>query len=102
MCLRGNFIQSGVDFNHVVMDNYCTFSYYKKIQQVIDFHAKQIIKGTEDMIKVWLNKMCKKSLRRIVRNSTNIILIEYMSDKILERIEITHGITTFSQYTLFQ
>lgn len=52
MCLRGNSIQSGVDFNHVVMDNYCTFSYYKKIQQVIDFHAKQIIKGTEDMIKV--------------------------------------------------
>lgn len=37
-----------------------------------------------------------------MRNSTNIILIEYMSDKILERIEITHGITTFSQYTLFQ
>lgn len=53
------------------------------------------------MIKVWLNKICKKSLRRIVRISTNIILIENMSDKILEMIEITHEITNVSQYTLF-
>lgn len=84
------------------MDNYCTFPFYKKIQQFIDFHAKQIIKGPEDMIKVWLNKICKKSFRRIVRNSTNIILIENMSDKILEMIEITHEITNVSQYTVFQ